>query len=84
MKQSLSVIIDSTCNFQEVLDQGAACASQHNYTYCAPALIDHPLPRPPREQLEHSPMLVVRAETEMAGLSSVAGFSILAAHKTML
>ncbi|KAH8717388.1 hypothetical protein HC256_002075 [Beauveria bassiana] len=33
MKQSLSVIIDSTCNFQEVLDQGAACVSQHNYTY---------------------------------------------------
>ncbi|KEZ44612.1 hypothetical protein SAPIO_CDS3653 [Scedosporium apiospermum] len=34
MKQGLSVIIDSTCNFQEVLDPGTALAKQHSYTYC--------------------------------------------------
>ena len=33
MKQGFSVIIDSTCNFQEVLDQGAAYARQYGYTY---------------------------------------------------
>ncbi|PMB66142.1 hypothetical protein BM221_008344 [Beauveria bassiana] len=49
-----------------------------------PALINHPLPRPPREKLEYSSMLVGRAETKMAALSSVTGFNILAAHKTML
>lgn len=32
-KQGLSVIIDSPCNFPEVLDQGTACARQHEYTY---------------------------------------------------
>lgn len=33
MKQGLNIIIDSTCNFQEVLDQGSALARQHGYTY---------------------------------------------------
>ncbi|OLN96630.1 hypothetical protein CCHL11_00811 [Colletotrichum chlorophyti] len=33
IKQGLDVIIDSTCNFQEVLDQGCALAEQHNYSY---------------------------------------------------
>jgi predicted kinase len=33
MKQGLSVIIDSTCNFQEVLGRGTALARQHSYTY---------------------------------------------------
>jgi predicted kinase len=33
MKQGLSVIIDSTCNFQEVLDQGSASASKQGYAY---------------------------------------------------
>jgi predicted kinase len=33
MKQDFSVIIDSPCNFQEVLDRGAALARQHGYTY---------------------------------------------------
>ena len=33
MKQGLNVIIDSTCNFQEVLDQGSTRAKQHGYTY---------------------------------------------------
>jgi len=33
MKQGLSVIIDSTCNFLEVLDQGTALAKQHSYSY---------------------------------------------------
>ncbi|KAK8068851.1 hypothetical protein PG994_005467 [Apiospora phragmitis] len=33
MKQGFSVIIDSTCNFQEVLDNGSAHAKQHGYAY---------------------------------------------------
>ncbi|KAK0618524.1 P-loop containing nucleoside triphosphate hydrolase protein [Bombardia bombarda] len=33
MKQGFSVIIDSTCNFPEVLDQGTAYAKQYGYTY---------------------------------------------------
>jgi predicted kinase len=33
MKQGQDVIIDSTCNFQEVLDQGSARAKQYGYTY---------------------------------------------------
>jgi hypothetical protein len=33
MKQGLGVIIDSTCNFQEVLDNGSACAAKHGYAY---------------------------------------------------
>ncbi|KAG9257701.1 P-loop containing nucleoside triphosphate hydrolase protein [Emericellopsis atlantica] len=33
MRQGLSVIIDSTCNFQEVLDKGSVYAKQHGYAY---------------------------------------------------
>ncbi|KAM0435928.1 hypothetical protein ACHAPT_002820 [Fusarium lateritium] len=33
IKQGLNVIIDSTCNFQEVLDQGSALAQQHGLEY---------------------------------------------------
>ncbi|PUU72266.1 hypothetical protein B9Z19DRAFT_1011344 [Tuber borchii] len=33
MKQGFSVIIDSTCNFPEVLDQGSAHAKQYGYAY---------------------------------------------------
>ena len=33
MKQGLSVIIDSTCNFQVVLDRGAELAKEHGYSY---------------------------------------------------
>ncbi|RFU74583.1 atp-binding [Trichoderma arundinaceum] len=33
MKQGRSIIIDSTCNFQEVLDQGSALAKQYGFTY---------------------------------------------------
>ncbi|KAJ4204317.1 hypothetical protein NW767_004510 [Fusarium falciforme] len=33
MKQGLSVIVDSTCNFQEVLDRGSALAEQQGFTY---------------------------------------------------
>ena len=33
MKQGFNVIIDSTCNFQEVLDQGSTLAEQHGFTY---------------------------------------------------
>lgn len=33
MKQSLSIIIDSTCNFEEVLNKGSALAKQYGYTY---------------------------------------------------
>ncbi|KAJ0348774.1 hypothetical protein COL154_013702 [Colletotrichum chrysophilum] len=33
MKQGLNVIIDSTCNFQEVLDHGSALAEKHGFTY---------------------------------------------------
>ncbi|RSM14226.1 hypothetical protein CEP52_001419 [Fusarium oligoseptatum] len=33
MKQGLNVIIDSTCNFQEVLDQGSALAGQQGFTH---------------------------------------------------
>ncbi|KAJ3461524.1 hypothetical protein MRS44_010077 [Fusarium solani] len=33
MRQGLSVIVDSTCNFQEVLDQGSALAEQQGFTY---------------------------------------------------
>lgn len=33
MKQGRSVIIDSTCNFPEVLDQGAEHAKQYGYKY---------------------------------------------------
>jgi predicted kinase len=32
-KQGLSVIIDSTCNFQEVLDRGSELAERLGYTY---------------------------------------------------
>ncbi|KAI8662467.1 hypothetical protein NCS56_01050700 [Fusarium sp. Ph1] len=33
MKQGLSVIVDSTCNFQEVLDRGSAIAEHQGFTY---------------------------------------------------
>ncbi|KAJ4326282.1 hypothetical protein N0V84_003148 [Fusarium piperis] len=33
MKQGLSVIVDSTCNFQEVLDRGSALAEQQGFAY---------------------------------------------------
>lgn len=33
MKQGLNVIIDSTCNFQVVLDRGSALARQQGYNY---------------------------------------------------
>lgn len=33
MKQGHSIIIDSTCNYQETLDQGSALAKQYGYTY---------------------------------------------------
>lgn len=33
MKQGISVIIDSTYNFQEVIDQGCALAKQYSYIY---------------------------------------------------
>ena len=33
MKQGLNIIIDSTCNYPEVLDQGSTLANQHNYVY---------------------------------------------------
>ena len=33
IKQDLIVIIDSICNYQNVLDQGSALAKQYNYTY---------------------------------------------------
>lgn len=33
MKQGLSVIVDSCCNFEEVLDQGSALAEQQGFTY---------------------------------------------------
>ncbi|KAK2592214.1 hypothetical protein QQS21_010102 [Conoideocrella luteorostrata] len=33
MKQGLSVIVDSTCNYPEVLAQGSALAAQHGYAY---------------------------------------------------
>lgn len=33
LKQGLNVIIDSTCNFQEVLDQGSALAGKHGFAY---------------------------------------------------
>ncbi|KAK1995983.1 hypothetical protein LX36DRAFT_682689 [Colletotrichum falcatum] len=33
MRQGLNVIIDSTCNFQEVLDQGSSLAEKHGFAY---------------------------------------------------
>ncbi|KAI1429975.1 ABC transporter [Xylaria sp. FL1777] len=33
MEQGLSVIIDSTCNYEEVLNRGATLAAQHGYKY---------------------------------------------------
>jgi predicted kinase len=33
MDQGYNVIIDSTCNFAEVLNQGSACAKQHSHAY---------------------------------------------------
>ncbi|KAG4429984.1 hypothetical protein IFR05_014534 [Cadophora sp. M221] len=33
MKQGHSIMIDSTCNYQEVLDQGSALAKQHGFSY---------------------------------------------------
>ncbi|KAI0118321.1 hypothetical protein GGR51DRAFT_212156 [Nemania sp. FL0031] len=33
MKQGLSVIIDSTCNYPEVLARGSKLAAQHGYSY---------------------------------------------------
>ncbi|KAI1409592.1 hypothetical protein F5Y13DRAFT_169607 [Hypoxylon sp. FL1857] len=32
-KQGISIIIDSPCNFQEVIDQGSTLAKDHGYTY---------------------------------------------------
>ncbi|KAJ2966061.1 hypothetical protein NQ176_g10322 [Zarea fungicola] len=33
MKQDHNIIIDSTCNYQQILDQGAALAEKFGYTY---------------------------------------------------
>jgi hypothetical protein len=33
MRQGFSVVIDSTCNFSEVLERGSSCARAHGYTY---------------------------------------------------
>ncbi|KAL6807556.1 P-loop containing nucleoside triphosphate hydrolase protein [Trichoderma sp. SZMC 28013] len=33
IEQGLSVIVDSTCNYQDILDRGSALANQHDYTY---------------------------------------------------
>jgi predicted kinase len=33
INQSLSVIIDSTCNYPEILEQGTPLAEQHGYAY---------------------------------------------------
>lgn len=33
LRQGRNVIVDSTCNFQETLDQGTALARQHGYDY---------------------------------------------------
>lgn len=33
IQQGLNVIIDSTCNFEEVLSQGSALATQYGYAY---------------------------------------------------
>lgn len=33
MKQGLSVIVDSTCNYAEVLEQGSALASRFDFAY---------------------------------------------------
>lgn len=33
MKQSTNIIIDSTCNYQQVLDHGSALAAKHGYDY---------------------------------------------------
>ncbi|KAH6654289.1 P-loop containing nucleoside triphosphate hydrolase protein [Truncatella angustata] len=33
IEQGLCVVVDSTCNFQEVLDNGSAIADKHGYTY---------------------------------------------------
>lgn len=33
MNQGVNVIIDSTCNYPEVLEQGTALTAQHNYAY---------------------------------------------------
>jgi predicted kinase len=33
MKQGLDLIVDSTCNFQQVLDQGSALAKQYGHAY---------------------------------------------------
>lgn len=33
INQHLKIFIDSTCNYQDVLDHGSALAKQHDYTY---------------------------------------------------
>ncbi|KAI9826025.1 MAG: hypothetical protein M1826_006823 [Phylliscum demangeonii] len=33
MRQGFSVVIDSTCNFPEVLERGASCAREHGYAF---------------------------------------------------
>jgi predicted kinase len=33
MRQGFSVVIDSTCNFPEVLERGSSCARAHGYAY---------------------------------------------------
>ncbi|KAF3911146.1 hypothetical protein AA313_de0207984 [Arthrobotrys entomopaga] len=33
MKQGHSIVMDSTCNYQEVLDQGSALSKQYGFTY---------------------------------------------------
>lgn len=44
LRQGRNVIVDSTCNFQETLDQGTALARQHGYEYvyieCAMSISD--------------------------------------------
>jgi predicted kinase len=33
MKQGVNVIVDSTCNYPQVLEQGSSLAAQHDYAY---------------------------------------------------
>lgn len=44
LRQGRNVIVDSTCNYQETLDQGTALAQQHGYDYayveCAMSIKD--------------------------------------------
>jgi predicted kinase len=93
-QQRVNVIIDSTCNFQEVLDSGTAVAEQHGFAYwyieCKVDdidLLDERLRmRTPmksqRTAVAKRPAALARAKTR--ALCSGSGSTLLVVHRATL